>query len=67
MRSDSVCAIKYKNIFAVHARQYMCFDFVLQAWFMATSINLWTSDMYDGSNLDKLYIQNNLSVITSKK
>jgi hypothetical protein len=41
--------------------QYMCFLFVLQAWFVATTINLWTSDMYDGSSLDKLYIQNILS------
>lgn len=42
----------------------MCFVFVLQAWFVATTINLWTSDMYDGSSLDKLYIQDILSIIT---
>jgi hypothetical protein len=47
--------------------QYMCFVFVFQAWFVATTINLWTSDMYDGSSLDKLYIQDILSIITCKK
>jgi hypothetical protein len=45
----------------------MCFVFVLQAWFVATSINLWTSDMYDGSSLDELYIQDVLSIITYKE
>jgi hypothetical protein len=45
----------------------MCFFFVIQAWFVATSINLWTSDMYDESSLDKLYIYDDLSIITCKK
>jgi hypothetical protein len=45
----------------------MCYVFVLQAWFVATSTNLWTSDMYDGSNPDKLYIKDVLSIITYKK
>jgi hypothetical protein len=47
--------------------QYMCFVFVFQACFIATSIKLWTSDMYDGSSLDKLYIQDVLSIIAYKK
>jgi hypothetical protein len=46
---------------------YMCFVFVLQAWFLAASINLWTLDMYDGSSFDELYIQNDLAIITRKR
>jgi hypothetical protein len=44
----------------------MCVFFVLLAWFLAASINLWTSGMYDRSSLDNLYIQKDLSIITCK-
>jgi len=45
----------------------MCFVFVLKAWFLAASTNLWTSGMYDGSNLDKLYIQKDRSITSCAK
>jgi hypothetical protein len=47
--------------------QYMCFVFVLKAWFLAASTNLWTSGMYDGSSFDKLYIQKDRSIMSCAK
>ena len=47
--------------------QYVCFVFVLKAWFLAASTNLCTSGMYDGSSLNKLYIHKDLSIITYGK
>jgi hypothetical protein len=66
MRYDLVCVIKYNNIFAVHAWTIYVLCLCSPSMFVATSINLWTSDMYDGSSLDKLYIQDVLSIITYK-
>jgi len=47
--------------------QYMCFVFILKAWFLAASTNLWTSGMYYESSLNKLYIQKDRSIMSYGK
>jgi hypothetical protein len=67
MRNDLFCIIKYNNIFAVHAWTIYVLCLCSPSMVRSDNINLWTSDMYDGSSLDKLYIQDVLFIITYKK
>jgi len=55
------------NISAADAWTIYVLRLCSQAWFLAASTNLWTSGIYDGSSLDKLYIQKDLSIITYGK
>jgi hypothetical protein len=66
MRKNLLSVIKYNNISAVHAwTMYVCL--LCSPCMVLSGINkLWTSGMYDGSSLDNLYIQKDLSIITCK-
>jgi len=66
MRNDYFSIFINVNIFAVDAWTIYVLR-LFKAWFLAASTNLWISSMYDGSSLDKLYIQKDRSIMRCAK